>query len=147
MSGDAVEHVSAELGDQMLAVPAARVREVLARPAVAPVPRAPDGVLGVLALRGEVLCVVDPGPSMGLPPRSQAAGAVLVTVAGGRLLGIAVDEVTDVVHIDPGELATANSSATDARTVDVAGRLHQVLDPDRLGRPVDAHARDQQEEP
>jgi chemotaxis signal transduction protein len=84
---------------------------------------------------------------MGLPPRSQAAGAVLVTVAGGRLLGIAVDEVTDVVHIDPGELATANSSATDARTVDVAGRLHQVLDPDRLGRPVDAHARDQQEEP
>jgi len=152
MSGDArrgnggsVEHVSAALGDQLLAVPASRVREVLARPHVAPVPLAPEGVLGMVALRGEVLCVVDPCPSLGMPPRCGMAGAVLVTLSDGRLLGIAVDEATDVVHIDADELATVLGAATAARTVDVAGRLHQLLDPDLLGRPADAHPRDQKE--
>ena len=54
--------------------------------------------------------------------------AALVVVAGGRLLGIAVDEVTDVVAV---------ASVGDGGTVDVDGRLHQVLHPDRLTNRTD----------
>lgn len=115
--------VCAVLGDHLVAVPAGCVREVLERPALTAVPLAPVEVLGVAALRGEVLCVVDAGPLLGLAPRRGDVPAALVVVAGGRLLGLALDEVTDVVAV---------ASVGDGGTVDVDGRLHQVLHPDRL---------------
>ena len=125
----ATEHlVCAVLGEHLVAVPAGCVREVLERPALTPVPLAPVEVLGVAALRGDVLCVLDPGPLLGIAPRTGAVPVALVVVADGRLVGIAVDDVTDVVDVPLG---------ADGGTVDVDGRLHQVLHPDRLTNRTD----------
>jgi purine-binding chemotaxis protein CheW len=127
-----MEHlVCAVLGDHLVAVPGGCVREVVERPALTAVPLAPAGVLGVTALRGDVLCVLDAGPLLGIAARSGGVPAVLVVVAGGRLLGVAVDEVTDVVAVP---------SAGDGGTVDVDGRLHQLLHPDRLTDPTEEDA-------
>jgi chemotaxis signal transduction protein len=124
--------VCARVGDQLVAFPATCVREVLERPEVTPVPYAPVGVLGALPLRGDVLCVLDPGPHLGLPSRAGAVAAVLVTVVAGRLLGVAVDEVTDVVT---STLRPDHGPAAALATVDIDGRLHQLLQPDQLSEP------------
>jgi chemotaxis signal transduction protein len=129
------EHlVCARVGEQLVAFPATCVREVLDRPEVTPVPYAPVGVLGALPLRGDVLCVLDPGPHLGLPSRTGAVAAVVVTVVAGRLLGVAVDEVTDVVT---STLRHAQGPAAALATVDVDGCLHQLLHPDELAEPHD----------
>ena len=126
------EHVSFLLAGQLWAVPAERVHEVVVCPAITKVPFAPVGVAGVAALRGDVLCVVDPGPGLGLPQRTAAAGAMLVADCGTQTFGVAVDEVLDVVPLDATRAGTSSASGTDHD-----GRLHQILDVDRTAGDVD----------
>jgi purine-binding chemotaxis protein CheW len=127
------EHVSFLLAGQLWAVRAERVHEVVVCPAITPVPFAPVGVAGVVALRGDVLCVLDPGPGLGLPQRTTAAaGAMLVADSGTQTFGVAVDEVLDVVPLDATRAGTASASGTDHD-----GRLHQILDVDRTAAAVD----------
>jgi purine-binding chemotaxis protein CheW len=121
------EHVTFVLAGQLWAVQAMRVREVVVAPALTAVPHAPVMVAGLLVLRGDLLCVLDPRPGLGLRPREADAGAVLVVQCGQRAVGFAVDEVLDVVTLDP-------SSATEPANpcTDVAGRVLQFLDVDRV---------------
>ena len=121
------EHVTFVLAGQLWAVQATRVREVVVAPALTAVPHAPAMVAGLLVLRGDLLCVLDPGPGLGLRPRDADAGAVLVVECGQRPVGFAVDEVLDVVTLDP-------QSATEPpdRCTDMDGRVLQFLDVDRV---------------
>ncbi len=124
---DNAEHVTFLLAGQTWAVNAERVREVVAAPDIVAVPHAPVTVAGVLGLRGDVVCVLDPGPGLGLATRTTAPAAVLVVEAGSLTMGLAVDEVLDVVML---EVTSAGSTAADG--IDSLGRLYQVLDVDHV---------------
>ena len=59
------------------------VREVVAAPVVSAVPVAPDGLLGVMNLRGDVVPVLDTGRLLGRVPLGAAPYAAVVQTAHG----------------------------------------------------------------
>jgi purine-binding chemotaxis protein CheW len=90
------------------AVDIMRVREIIPPEPLTPVPEAPAHIAGVLRFRGEVVPVVDLRRRLGLPAGepSRRARYVLVKV-GGRLLGLMVDEVCEVLRLSRDELRPA----------------------------------------
>lgn len=105
------------LSDEVYALPITPVREALRVGSITRVPHAPQPIRGVTNLRGRVLPVIDLRLRIGL--RSVELGRsnrILVVRARNRHLGLLVDAVLQVVHIDlnraeppPEDVMTAQS--------------------------------------
>ncbi len=97
-----IEMLSFRLGDEEYAVMVDAVKEVLKIRDLTPVPNAPDYVLGVMALRGTVLPVIDLCRRLGLPPGKQdEKSRIIVVSVDDEDAGIHVDRVAGVVRISP----------------------------------------------
>jgi purine-binding chemotaxis protein CheW len=122
-------HVRLQVGDETYAVPIKNVLEVAELGALTMVPGAGPSLLGLSNFHGQVLPVFDFAHVLGASHDSQPS-RLLVAEQGGRLAGLAVDGVTDVVPI-AGELEQAESDyLTHAVLED--GRLVGVVDIDRI---------------
>ncbi|HUG28705.1 MAG TPA: chemotaxis protein CheW [Gemmatimonadales bacterium] len=115
------------------------VREVAAMVPLARIPGAAAAVLGLGNLRGTMVTVVDTRRLLG-----QAADgppvAVVVVEAGGRRVGLAVDEVDDLhqVPMDAFELAQGAPGVPDGVIIS-RGRIDRpflLLDPEALLAPL-----------
>jgi len=96
------EYLTFRLGDEEYAVEIACVREILRAPAITEVPRAPEPILGVILVRGEVIPVHDPRRRLGLPAAPPTKGArVVICDAGEGPAGLLVDAVSQVVRLPP----------------------------------------------
>ncbi|MBF5046354.1 purine-binding chemotaxis protein CheW [Aggregicoccus sp. 17bor-14] len=96
------------VGSEEYAVDIMRVEEILPPQPLTAMPRAPVYVEGVIQLRGAVLPVVDLrkrllGP--GAPPPSRTR--LLICLFGRRRVAVAVDRVTEVVHVRKSEIKPA----------------------------------------
>ncbi|MBI2783086.1 MAG: chemotaxis protein CheW, partial [Gammaproteobacteria bacterium] len=82
------------LDDETYGINVLQVREVLRMTDIAPVPGAPDKVLGVINLRGSVVTVVDARKSfrMAARPVDEAARIIVVEV-DEHVVGLSVDAV------------------------------------------------------
>jgi chemotaxis signal transduction protein len=78
-----------------------RVREIVRRRPITPVPRLPAEVLGVISLRGRILQVIDPRARLALAPGEPGARSRIVVAhdGEGRVAGILVDSVEEVVTV------------------------------------------------
>lgn len=106
------------------------------------VPRAPRAVLGILDLHGQPVPLLDLRFRLRVPPRPpRLSDMVLVIVAGGRLLGLAVDAVTGVRRIDRARIVDAEEIVPGARRlVGIAsdgGETLLIYDPERLLSPAE----------
>ncbi len=103
-----VEMLSFRLGAEEYAVLVDDVKEVLQIRDLTPVPNAPDYILGVTALRGPILPIMDLCRRLGLPPgtRDDKSRIVVVSVDDDEA-GIMVDRVTGVVRISPDTIKPA----------------------------------------
>jgi purine-binding chemotaxis protein CheW len=102
-------------GTVRYAVPLECVERVLPMIAISPLPGAPEVVLGVINLRGQVVGVVDPGRRLGLDPHEYGLSAHLLIVrTQRRTLAIATNGVLG--------LAEASVDAVVPATVVLAGR-------------------------
>jgi purine-binding chemotaxis protein CheW len=97
-----------QVGAEEFAVDIMRVEEILPPQPLTAIPRAPAYVEGVLQLRGAVLPVVD------LRKRLLGAGApapartrLLICLLGRRRVAMAVDRVTEVVHVRRSDIKPA----------------------------------------
>ncbi len=106
MRGETLEVLCFRLGERVFAVDIACIREILRSHAVTAVPRAPAHLAGVLNLRGELLPVFDLHRALlGAGPGEGTEETRLVVLrAGGRMAGVAVDQVLDVVSVGVAEL-------------------------------------------
>jgi purine-binding chemotaxis protein CheW len=91
-------HLLVRVGGERYALPIYDVVEVARIGDLTPVPGAPDAVLGVQNLRGQVVPVVDLGAVVGMP-RSEERGAVVVVDDSGQPAGLAVDALLDVADL------------------------------------------------
>ena len=81
-------------------IPIARAREIVRVPEITRVPQAPPHIRGVMNLRGRILPVVEIRTRFGLERAELTARSrVVVVEAHGRLVGILVDVVSQVVKI------------------------------------------------
>ncbi len=115
-------------GGQVFAVEAGAVREILPAPPSTRIPGAPAAVRGLINVRGTLVTVVDAALAIGLAaaPASgsgEAGGDTLVLVEqGSHPIGLAVDEVLDLVTVGDGALqADAASSGVRPGVVRAAG--------------------------
>lgn len=93
-----VELCAFRVGSEEYVIDLRRIREILQPLPVTPIPRSPEFLEGVMNLRGEAIPVVDVRKRLGTPAASARPKVLVVNVAG-RLLGLLVDAVSEVVRI------------------------------------------------
>lgn len=93
------------------AVPVERVREIVRMRQLTLVPRAPAWLLGVVALRGEIVEVVDLRRRLGLGGSSPDRSHRIIVLHGDadRVTGLLVDSVSEVYRIHDDEVLPAQS--------------------------------------
>ncbi len=107
------EHCVFSRNGELFAVPVSAAREVLFDETPAPVPRAPDLVVGVINLRGEVLPLVRFDLLVGFEPRLfTPEDHVLVLSVDSIHLGLVVDRVREVRPINPREIRSGGEAGT-----------------------------------
>lgn len=99
------------LDDTDYAIEIGRVREIVRMRDLTPLPRTPDWLLGVIALRGEVVEVVDLRSRLRLPtsPPGRASRIIVLNGEGTRVTAILVDAVREVFRVAEDEILPANA--------------------------------------
>lgn len=94
------------VGRELFAFDLAASEEAMEWPEIERVAEMPAGLLGVFALRGQLVPVYTPEPVLSVT-RTGTPGVVVVTRARGRRVALAVDDVEDVLMVDPTKLMQA----------------------------------------
>ena len=119
-----------------------KVQEIKGWDKMTPIPNSPPYVKGVLNLRGVIVPVFDLRLRFGLPETVRDAFTVIIVVnIGGRLAGIVVDAVSDVINVGAEQqCATPEYEGQQNREfikglAQVDGKLLILLDIDRMVNP------------
>ena len=96
------------LGSEEYGVDILKVQEIRGYDKVTPIPSAPAYLKGIVNLRGVIVPLVDMRVRFGLAePRYDATTVVVILRVAGRVIGLVVDAVSDVVHLTPQEVKAA----------------------------------------
>src|SRR5476649_1506865 len=145
----ATQYLTVNLADEEYGIDILAVREIRGWTSVTRIPQAPGYVLGVLNLRGAIVPVLDLRLRFGLS-REEYSGTtvtVIITVAG-RLFGIVVDAVSDVLDVEQSNVLPVPDMGTAVDTEYLKGltsigeRMVLLLDADKLLQPQDAQMLD-----
>lgn len=141
----ATQYLTVNLADEEYAIDILAVREIRGWTPVTRIPQAPSYVLGVLNLRGAIVPVLDLRLRFGLAREEYSATTVTVVVTvAGRLFGVVVDAVSDVLDVEPDQVRPVPDMGTAVDTEYLKGltavqeRMVLLLDVDKLLQPQDA---------
>jgi len=96
------------LGGEEYAVDILKVQEIRGYEKVTPIPAAPAYLKGVVNLRGIIVPIIDMRIKFGLAEAKYDGFTVVIILrVGGRIIGIVVDGVSDVVRLAPGDVKAA----------------------------------------
>ena len=130
-------HVRLRVGRERYAVPIENVLEVAELGTLSAVPGAGGAMLGVRNLHGSVLPVFDLARVLAIAGDGSAP-RVVVAEHAGRLAGLAVDEVSDVVALAAEAEETAGEYLSGAVLED--GQLIGIVDVERLFSSLEGQA-------
>lgn len=123
------------VGGMVLALPIEAIREVTPRPAeLVGFPSLRADISGAIELRGSIIPVMDIGAVLGTP--AGAGPVVLVMRAGGGVLGLFIDSICGVVHLDDRALSPLTTTSASIRAI-AAGFVYNdlrgaLLDPESI---------------
>lgn len=107
-------------GSLLLGVDVHVVQEVNRFQEMTPVPLSGPGIEGLINLRGEIVTAVDLRTQLGLERREEGVQPMNVVIrTGDGIASLLVDEIGDVLDVDPGAL--------EAPPATVSGRLREFL--------------------
>jgi purine-binding chemotaxis protein CheW len=96
------------LGNEEYGVDILKVQEIRGYEKVTPIPSAPAYLKGVVNLRGAIVPVIDLRVKFGMAePRYDSFTVVVILRLAGRVIGIVVDAVSDVVQLAPNDVKPA----------------------------------------
>jgi len=127
-----------------------KIREIVAMPTITKVAGAPEHVLGVVNLRGQIIQVLDLPGIAGVTPKT-GLNIMLVTEFARTTQAFAVESVEEIVRLDWSQVMSAEHSAGSGMVTSIArlepvdgeqARLAQVLDVETILRNLnpDAHS-------
>ncbi len=125
-----VQWVTFRLEDETYGINVMQVQEVLRISEIAPVPGAPDYVLGIINLRGNVVTVIDTRKRFGLPPGElDDHSRIVIIETQSQIFGILVDSVAEVVELRRSDidLAPAVGNEESARYIQGVATVDDVL--------------------
>ena len=103
-----LQYVTFRLADETYGIDVMQIQEVLRYTEIAPVPGAPDYVLGIINLRGNVVTVIDTRRRFGLMDAEITdASRIVVMESSSQVMGVLVDSVAEVVYLKASEIETA----------------------------------------
>jgi len=117
-----------------------KVREVRKTPKITRTPNMPNGVEGLISLRGNLIPVIALARAMGLNGApGRLGGAMMVTEYSKRILGFLVHDVDRIIRVDWGSVRAPESVVTGANqgfitaiTELPSGRLVSILDVEQI---------------
>ena len=96
------------LGREEYGVDILKVQEIRGYEKVTPIPSAPDYLKGVMNLRGVIVPVIDMRVKFKMPEvRYDTFTVVVILRIAGRVIGLVVDAVSDVVHFAESDVRAA----------------------------------------
>jgi purine-binding chemotaxis protein CheW len=108
MENNAREMLVFRLANEEYGVDILKVQEIRGYEKVTPIPRSPDYLKGVVNLRGIIVPVIDLRVKFAMPdPTYDSFTVVIVLRIAGRIIGVVVDAVSDVVRLAPNEIREA----------------------------------------
>ncbi|MGF1739700.1 chemotaxis protein CheW [Vibrio profundum] len=119
---EVLQWVTFQLEEETYGINVMQVREVLRYTEIAPVPGAPDYVLGIINLRGNVVTVIDTRSRFGLMEGEITDNTRIIVIESERqVIGILVDSVAEVVYLRSSEIDTTPSVGTDESSKFIQG--------------------------
>lgn len=121
------------------------IREIIPPRPYTPLPGSEAFVCGLINLRGRIVTVVDLGARLGLRAASAAPEhSIVVLEHAGRLVGMAVEEVSRIVRADLENLEMGADLLRSLRidrsyllgVGETDGRIFVAVDPDEIIRPI-----------
>ena len=90
------------VGKESFGVDIGRVQEIVTVPEITKVPDTPDFLEGIINLRGKIVSVVDLRKRLKFNGSEKSKkNRILVTEMDGRVVGLIVDEVSEVLKLNP----------------------------------------------
>ena len=137
---DEVQLALFRVGTGEFAVDIMRIMEIIRPQKVTGVPKAPQFMLGIINLRGKVVPVFDMRGRFGASsePSDARKNRIIIVSVGGRVIGIEVDEVLEVIYLqrDHVEETPDSVKGPEAEFLEGVGkvgdRLILILDLERL---------------
>ena len=100
VTGDTSKFVTVRINNQLFAISAMDVEDVLLPQKITPVPLVPSEIIGLLNLRGRVVTAIDLRVKMGMQPsEGRLENKSIVVDYQGNSYSFVVDEVTGVCDI------------------------------------------------
>ncbi|MCE0494580.1 chemotaxis protein CheW [Vibrio salinus] len=119
---EVLQWVTFQLEEETYGINVMQVREVLRYTEIAPVPGAPDYVLGIINLRGNVVTVIDTRSRFGLMEGEVTDNTRIIVIESERqVIGILVDSVAEVVYLRSSEIDTTPSVGTEESSKFIQG--------------------------
>jgi purine-binding chemotaxis protein CheW len=121
-----LQWVTFKLAGETYGVNVMQVQEVLRYTEIAPVPGAPDYVMGIVNLRGNVVTVIDARFRFGLMPGEITDNTrIVILEADSHVVGILVDSVAEVVYLKQSEIETAPNVGNEESARFIQGVCHK----------------------
>jgi purine-binding chemotaxis protein CheW len=99
-SDELVQLAAFRIGGEEYAIDIMRIKEIIHPLRITKVPKAPPFIEGVVELRGTILPVVDLRKRFDIPgPTLTRATKYIIIALGGRILGLIVDAVSEVLRV------------------------------------------------
>lgn len=136
------QYVIFSVNEQTYGIEILKIKEVVSYRKITPLPNMRGFIKGIINLRGVVLPVFDLREKFNLPETTYTCfHTIIVIEILGRVMGIIVDEISDVVKILPEEVQSTSNLPPGMKTEYMKGigekgnRLIVLLDIDRLLSP------------
>jgi len=110
------QYVVFSINEQIFGIEISKIKEVLSYRKITPLPHGQRFVKGVISLRGIILPVFDLGEKFNFIRGVYSPyHVIMVMEISGRVMGVIVDEISDVVEIFPEEVQTTENLPTTLR--------------------------------
>ena len=104
------QYVIFSLYDQVYGIEISKIKEVMSFRKITPLPSMKGFIKGIINLRGIIVPVFDIREKFSLPAKAYTAFHVIIVMEiMGRVMGIIVDEIADVVMLSPEEFQAADN--------------------------------------
>ena len=126
VEGEVLQWVTFCLDNETYGINVMQVQEVLRYSDIAPVPGAPNYVIGIVNLRGNVVTVLDTRLRFGLSACEVTDNSRIVIIeAEKQVVGILVDSVAEVVYLKSSEIESAPNVGNSESAKYIQGVCHR----------------------
>ncbi len=117
-----IELATFYVGDALCGMNILNVQEINKLMEMTQVPQAPDYVMGILNLRGQIITIIDLGKKLGLEKKNIGDDPrnIIVNYPGGHV-GLLIKKISDVVIADPDKIEPAPANMNGIQNIFFTG--------------------------